>query len=91
MPIKINKKPTESTLCKSVLAALSQFVPGDKYLRPFCNHLRLGIDFEAECILTKDSLVPQALASHEQNQPLPANSTRFDFFLFFFKYDCVIM
>jgi hypothetical protein len=76
MPIKVNKKPNESPLTKSVLAALTQFVPGDKYLYPFGRHLKLGIEFEAECILANDSLVPLALAEFEQSKPLPSNVTR---------------
>jgi len=76
MPIKVNKKRNESPLNKSVLAALTQFVPGDKYLYPFGRHLKLGIEFEAECILTNDSLVPLALAGFEQSKPLPSNATR---------------
>lgn len=77
MPIRVNKKPNENPLSKSVLAALTQFVPGEKYLNSFGRHVKLGIEFEAECILTYDTLVPLALAGFEQSKPIPSNATRY--------------
>ena len=57
------------------MEALSNFVPGNKYLRE--NGLTaLGLNIEGECILDSNC-VAIPLANHDQNQPLPANCSRY--------------
>ena len=64
-----------SPLTRSVMEALSNFVPGNKYLRQNCQ-TALGLNIEGECILdSKCVAVP--LSNHDQDQPLPTNCNRY--------------
>ena len=78
MPLKDESQSsqgTSSTLATSVMEALSNFVPGEKFLRQN-EHTILGLNIEGECILDSKCVALQ-LSSHAQGQPLPANFSRY--------------
>lgn len=70
------KNPPPFTLSQSIMNALANFIPADKYLRRDVQSV-LGIPIDGECVLN-DQCVPLALAECcDRGKPLPANATRY--------------
>jgi len=90
MPLKDESQSsqgTSSTLATSVMEALSNFVPGEKFLRQN-EHTILGLNIEGECILDSKCVALQ-LSSHAQGQPLPANFSRVAMMVMDYKDHCL--
>lgn len=63
------------TLAQSVMTALANFVPADKYLRQNVQ-TPLGVRMEGECILN-DQCIPLPLAEYERGKKaLPPKTAR---------------
>ena len=71
MPLPRERNPSRNTsaLTRSVLNALANFVPPQKYLRED-SVTSWGIEIEGECIFN-GSVIPQSLIDHSLAGPLP--------------------